>query len=347
MGRETAAQPGAAQPPERTFAPVKFGRTGFQITSLDQAYRFGKHAIQSRLFPQFEHPSQIVMVFQIAADNRMPLSLALQNIAFINNRACVWGDGLIGIAYNNPAFGDIKEEFRGSGDTLTAVCTVQRKGMNTTVVRTFSMEDAKRAGLLDKRGDIWKKYPGRMCQMRARSWALRDAGLTQGIIAREEAMDMDVIDVPGRVVESGKGGDAEPEPPTATDRLADKLTGEGGDPFAKESKRNWEDDDDEGEQARDLDSDSGVLNGSEPTCPACGVGPVAHMSPTADGDFLCVECGVRWRADGSVVGAEAAPAPEVGMSDQEAGESEDDNPTSDGKPAPAPADDSAAEPELF
>jgi len=180
--------------------------------------------------------------------------------------------------------------------------------------------------------------------MRSRSWALRDAGLTQGVIAREEAMDIpaDTITVAGRVA-----GPGEEQPQTATDRLADKLTGEGGDPFAKESKRNWEDDDDEGEQARDLDSDSGVLNGSEPTCPACGVGPVAHMSPTADGDFLCVECGVRWRADGSVVGAEAAPAPEVGMSDQEAGESEDDNPTSDGKPAPAPADDSAAEPELF
>jgi len=170
-------------------------KEGLQFQSLEDIYRFGKYVIDSGIFPQFKKPSEIVIVAQIAADTKIPLSQALQNICFINGRATMWGDALLAAAYATGMLEDFKEEIVGEGDDMTAVCTVKRKDIPTPFVRKFSMKDAQRAGLLDKRGEVWKKYPARMLQMRARSWALRDAGLTQGIVAREEVEDLPEIEV--------------------------------------------------------------------------------------------------------------------------------------------------------
>ena len=50
------------------------------------------------------------------------------------------------------------------------------------------MDDAEKAGLAAKKGP-WQEYPKRMCQMRARSWAMRDAfpEAFRGILTVEEA----------------------------------------------------------------------------------------------------------------------------------------------------------------
>jgi hypothetical protein len=72
------------------------------------------------------------------------------------------------------------------------------------VVRTFSQDDAKTAGLWGKQGP-WSQYPKRMLQLRARGFALRDAfpDALRGIHSADESRDM-VIDV--SPVESLKEG---------------------------------------------------------------------------------------------------------------------------------------------
>ena len=67
----------------------------------------------------------------------------------------------------------------------------------SAVTRTFSAEDAKRAGLAGKSGP-WTQYPDRMMQLRARAFALRDtfADKLRGINVREEVQDYQVIDAP-------------------------------------------------------------------------------------------------------------------------------------------------------
>ncbi len=56
--------------------------------------------------------------------------------------------------------------------------------------KTFSMTDAKLAGLLGKSGP-WTQYPKRMRQMRARAFALRDVfpDVLRGMPVAEEVMD--------------------------------------------------------------------------------------------------------------------------------------------------------------
>jgi hypothetical protein len=67
---------------------------------------------------------------------------------------------------------------------------------------TFTLEDAKTAGLWDKAGP-WKNYPRRMLQMRARAFACRDSfpDVLKGIGVAEELQDIPAGTVEGGVAE--------------------------------------------------------------------------------------------------------------------------------------------------
>ena len=86
---------------------------------------------------------------------------------------------------------------------------------NLMVATCPDLDDAKRAGLLGKKGP-WTEYPQRMLQMRARSWALRDgfADVLKGLSVREEAQDIpETIEPSGPVT-------VEEKTATLRDRLA-------------------------------------------------------------------------------------------------------------------------------
>jgi hypothetical protein len=87
----------------------------------------------------------------------------------------------------------ITEVYDAANDAF--ICTVKRRN-EPEVVRSFSMAEAKTAGLTGKDGP-WRTYPKRMLQMRARGFALRDSfpDTLRGILIREEAQDM----VPDRI----------------------------------------------------------------------------------------------------------------------------------------------------
>lgn len=82
-------------------------------------------------------------------------------------------------------------------DRTRAICTVWRKGQAEPTTRTFSIADAKRAKLWGKPGP-WTEYPARMLQMRARSFALRDAfpDVLKGLRTVEELQDIPPDELP-------------------------------------------------------------------------------------------------------------------------------------------------------
>jgi hypothetical protein len=119
---------------------------------------------------------------------------SLQNIAVVNGRPTVWGDAVVGLCRQSPVCKDIVETFTGEGDKMIATCTAIRVGAEP-VARSFSVEDAKKAGLWGKAGP-WQQYPKRMLQMRARGFAVRDAfpDVLRGLITAEEAADIPARD---------------------------------------------------------------------------------------------------------------------------------------------------------
>lgn len=117
---------------------------------------------------------------------------AMQSVAVVNGVPALYGDGMLALVQASPVFESIEESIEDGA----AVCTVKRRGMKP-VQRVFTVDDAKRAGLWGKAGP-WQQYPSRMLQMRARSWALRDAfaDVLRGIQSVEEVRDIpEVIDV--------------------------------------------------------------------------------------------------------------------------------------------------------
>lgn len=207
-----------------------------------------------------EKPETVFVVVQMGLEVGLPPMASVQNIANINNRPSIWGDAALGIVRASGKLEKIHEKFDGKypEDGFKAICEVKRVG-GEEVIREFSVEDAKIAGLWirddailkamgndDRRKSMltpWYKYPKRMLQMRARSWALRDefSDVLKGLITREEAGDI------VEMAPDAAGGYSMPETaaenlakaikdqPTTTDPLPDKP--EPADAEKKESIR--------------------------------------------------------------------------------------------------------------
>ncbi len=160
--------------------PIAAGDRGLELRSLDDMWRFAQYVVSSGLAPKSfntDNPVAAVLVaLQMGAELGLTPMASLQNIAVINGRPSVWGDAMLAVCRASGIFDEqvFDEHFEGQGDQLTAVCTVRRLPNGKPTTRTFSMQDAKEAKLLEKDGP-WKQYRRRMLQMRARSWACRDA----------------------------------------------------------------------------------------------------------------------------------------------------------------------------
>lgn len=136
------------------------------ICSAGMQPSLGKGAMMS--------PQQVMVAIQMGAEVGLPPMTALKNIAVIKGRPTIWGDALLALAYRHGLVEDFKEKLSGTGDAMVATCTTKRVGIATPYVRTFSVADAKQAGLWGQAGP-WSTHPKRMLQMRARAFALRDA----------------------------------------------------------------------------------------------------------------------------------------------------------------------------
>lgn len=164
--------------------------TAFVPTSLDETWRLATIIAKSGMAPKAYGQSPEKVMVGIIAGLELGLTpfTALQSIAVIGNNPTVWGDGALALVEASGLLEWHKEDFDQA--TETATCTVKRMGKPTPTVRTFSFEDARKANLLKKDGP-WQGYPKRMCQMRARAFALRDtfADVLKGMGIAEEVGD--------------------------------------------------------------------------------------------------------------------------------------------------------------
>lgn len=156
--------------------------------NFDQALTFSNYLAESDLVPKdFKgKPSNCLIAMQWGAELGLKPLQSLQNLAVINGRPALWGDAVIALVLSSPVCEYVTED----DDGRTAYCRVKRKGAPEQV-RSFSMEDAQKAGLTGKQGP-WTQYPKRMRQMRARAFALRDVfpDVLRGMPVAEELQDM-------------------------------------------------------------------------------------------------------------------------------------------------------------
>lgn len=203
----------------------------FVPQSLEEAWRLAGALAASGMTPKAYGNDQNKVMVGILAGAEVGLTpfAALQSIAVIGNNPSLWGDGALALVQASGLLDDMEE----TDDGNTATCRLNRKGRATAIIRAFSMEDAKKAGLSGKTGP-WTQYPARMRQMRARAFALRDgfSDVLKGLHIAEEArdyapMDGGTLDQRAPVTSAMLLEQARPEPEAEEEQgRSDSETGE-------------------------------------------------------------------------------------------------------------------------
>lgn len=173
-------------------APIAMTDRGLDLTSINDLARFADCVAQSGLAPKgMEKTQAIVVAIQMGMELGLTPMASVQNVAVINGRPALWGDAVLAVCQNHPNYLDDDDEFDEATQTATFKAYTKKRGYDRPVVRTFSLEDAKKAGLWGKPGP-WTQYPKRMLLLRARAFALRDAfpGALKGINIAEEIQDI-------------------------------------------------------------------------------------------------------------------------------------------------------------
>ncbi len=177
------------------FKPLPSFASNLVPTSVKEAMEMATMLSKSNIVPKdfYGKPENCFVAIGFGMEIGLPPLQAIQNIMVVNGRPSLWGDSVLALVMGS----GLCEQFEESSSSEAMKqgfgrCKVKRSGMKEMEV-TFSLDDAKKAGLLGKPGP-WQQYMGRMLQLRARSWALRDCfpDVLKGIQVREEVDDYQV-----------------------------------------------------------------------------------------------------------------------------------------------------------
>ena len=213
---------------------LPIGTRGIELENFEALWRFAQCIAASPFAPKgMEKAEAIVPAIQLGLELGLTPMAALQNVAVINGRPGIYGDAALALVRASGFCESYTQEISGEGDNRRASVTSKRKGAEA-LTNTFSVADAKRAGLWGKQGP-WSQYPDRMLLFRARGFNLRDnfGDVLKGLATVEEVRDMHVEkQVNGRevgtvTIKPEPTNDEPPAQPPAVKRTGKKK--EGGD----------------------------------------------------------------------------------------------------------------------
>jgi len=167
-----AVPPPSSLPAKAPPAPIAVGARGVELRTLDEMFRFAQAVVQAGLAPRgMDTPQKVLVAIQWGAELGLSPMQSVQGLPIVNGRprpevavalALVMGSGLLEQRH---------ERWEGEGDQRRCVAALVRRG-GMAVERSFSLAEAKRAGLTSK--DNWKHFPDRMLYARAMGHALND-----------------------------------------------------------------------------------------------------------------------------------------------------------------------------
>jgi len=195
-------------------------------STYEESYKLARAIDRSRLAPfGLDNADKISIAILYGLELGIPPMQALSGIAVINNRPSLWGSLAVALVYKSGLLAEFKEWFAPNIDeetqfaheiaimeyealsldeqkkhgkpvppqpSMTAFCTMKRAGLADSVTSTFSVNDAKRAGLWGNvKKDPWIKYPKRMLRWRARHQTMADLfpDILKGMVPTEIAGD--------------------------------------------------------------------------------------------------------------------------------------------------------------
>jgi hypothetical protein len=234
---------------ELTFGAPK----SLVIDTMEKAWRLATLVMRAKLNPAgLDNVEAICIALLHGAEVGLPPMMSIQRIAVIGGRPTIWGDAALSIVMNSGLLEEIDEVIEGEGDNRVAFCTVKRKGFKART-SSYSVEDAKTAGLWDDRATVrrkakydgwfggkqvkagewtempndapWRRNPNRMLQMRARGFGLRDnfADVLGGMYLREEFTGTTIEGELAPQPPSPRGVGGPPPPPPEEQSVGDNT----------------------------------------------------------------------------------------------------------------------------
>jgi hypothetical protein len=192
---------------------IKKEKTFLDISpkSMTEAKEFAELFVKSIFCPKYlqNKAADALMIMQTGYEMGLKPMQAFKTLGCINGLPFAYGDGKLALVKQSRHYHSVKEWHEGNIEegNYVAYCTAKRKNGEENT-RSFSMVQAKRAGLLTK-GGAWSQYPERMMQHRARI-ALNDTfpDVLFGLLSEDEAYELaKEIDVtPSKIINKGNEG---------------------------------------------------------------------------------------------------------------------------------------------
>jgi hypothetical protein len=169
-------------------APMTLDEMGMlKAKDSNEEWRIADLMLKSKAIPQvFQNVPQVIMAVQFIKAHGLVPAIAIRQTTIINGTLSIWGELPKALCIRSGELEEFEEVlfdreyniicFDNKNlhlEVFGAKCSLKRKG-RPAVTRTFTMDEAKTAGVLSKNNSVWKFYPRRMIQMRARSIALKD-----------------------------------------------------------------------------------------------------------------------------------------------------------------------------
>jgi hypothetical protein len=190
--------------------------------NFDEAKAIAAYLSKSSLLPAAlkGKEADVLLTFMTGQELGLSPMQSLRGIHIIEGKPSLSADLMVAVVRRSGACEYFHEV---EGDDTHAIYETQRRGGDKPQRASFSLDDAKRAGLLHK--DNWKRYPGAMLRARAKS-AL--AGMVYedllfGCYTPDE-LDREIVDLveaaPGRYEPPSQAAGFSAPPAAATSALA-------------------------------------------------------------------------------------------------------------------------------
>lgn len=180
------------------------------ITGFKDALELGKYLSQSAFCPQsymtkspdgklVPHIHNIVAAIMYGAEIGLPPITSLELIAIIEGRPTLYGDGMMTLVAKSGLLDYYTVDYEGNfgEDDYKAVVKFRRKDQSKDFIYSYSVAQAKRAGLWMKKSRYgndtpWSLYPDRMLLNRCRTFALREVfpDILHGLMSTEEMQEV-------------------------------------------------------------------------------------------------------------------------------------------------------------
>jgi hypothetical protein len=212
---------------EIAVVPVGMGERGIALHNIDEAWRFCKAIEQSGVAPKgMNDAAKIFAVVQAGAELGLTPFRALSNMKIINGRVGPMGALAKALIRREKVLAKgtgFKQDFvgeEGSDDFAARIVTL-RAGESREYVTTFSVKDAKLAGLWGKKSrdgtpSPWIKYPKRMLTWRSVGFHIDD-------YYSDVIMGMHIAEVLGDYPDERIAAVMEPQKDAVKDPLLEEL----------------------------------------------------------------------------------------------------------------------------